>query len=124
MCLWNLRDPLKTGGTLQSLDRSRGAPGEVSFPFIEGFIPKAVCFWTSECSAGVPPASVGLSMAGETPALQKSNRNSIFLQTLVSLGRGLYRAILADKEVSLPVRISDLDEPRHLGIFIGSVGFF
>jgi hypothetical protein len=108
---------------LHSLNRSRGAAAEVSFPFIEGFIPKAACFWTSECSAGVPPASVGLSMAGETPALQKSNRNSIFLQTLVSLCRGLYCAILADDQVSLPMRIPNLDEPRHLGIFIGSVRF-
>ena len=123
MCLWNLRDPLKSGGTFRVLYRSRGAAAEVSFPFIEGFIPKAVCFWTSECSAGVPPASVGRSMAGETPALQKSNRKSIFLQTLVSLWRGLYRAILADHQVSLPMRIPNLDEPRHLGIFIGPVRF-
>ena len=122
--LWNLHDPLKNGGTLSAPDCSRGIRAEVSFPFIERFIPKAACFWTSECSAGVPPASVGLSMAGETPALQKSNRNSIFLQTLVSLGRGFHRAILADKEVALAVGVADLDEPWHLGGFIGTVGFF
>jgi hypothetical protein len=33
-------------------------------------IPKAACFWTSECSAGVSPAWVSRSMAGEKPALQ------------------------------------------------------
>jgi len=38
-------------------------------PLID-LIPKADCFWTSECSVGVSPASVNLSMAGETPALQ------------------------------------------------------
>jgi hypothetical protein len=34
-----------------------------------GFMPKAACFWTSECSAGVSLAWVSRSMAGETPAL-------------------------------------------------------
>jgi hypothetical protein len=33
-------------------------------------IPRAACFWPSECSAGVSPAWVSHSMAGWTPALQ------------------------------------------------------
>jgi hypothetical protein len=35
--LGNLHDPLKNVGKLLALDRSWGAPAEVSFPFIEGF---------------------------------------------------------------------------------------
>ena len=45
--------------------------------FLFGLIPKAACFWTSECSAGVSPAWVSRSMAGETPALQKTSESRI-----------------------------------------------
>jgi hypothetical protein len=37
VCLLNLHDLLKSGGTLRRLDRSRGAPIVIGFPFIEGF---------------------------------------------------------------------------------------
>lgn len=40
-------------------------------------------FLTSVCSAGVSPAWVSRSMAGETPALQQNLRKSDFRETLV-----------------------------------------
>ena len=50
--------------------RDHGMSDGPAFSTHQLLIPKAACFWTSECSAGVSPAWVSRSMAGETPALQ------------------------------------------------------